>query len=162
DSTSVNLFKLVLAALQARPDRVKLVTDDLNFPSDVYVFESALKLVGGQARLEVVRSPDGITVPIQLFEKTVDTKTALVALSHTAFKSGYVHDMAAITALAHAKGALMLWDLSHSVGAMPIALNQAGVDLAVGCTYKYLNGGPGAPAFLYICKDLIEELANPI
>jgi kynureninase len=162
DSTSVNLFKLVVAALHARPDRVKLVTDDLNFPSDVYVFQSALKLAGGGARLEMVRSPDGITVPIQLLEKAIDTETALVALSHTAFKSGHVHDMAAITALAHAKGALMLWDLSHSVGAMPIALNQAGLDLAVGCTYKYLNGGPGAPAFLYIRKDLIKELNNPI
>jgi kynureninase len=162
DSTSVNLFKLVVAALQARPDRVKLVTDDLNFPSDVYVFESALKLVSRATRLRIVHSPDEIKVPIQLLEEAVDSETALVALSHTAFKSGHVHDMAAITDLAHAKGALMLWDLSHSVGAMPIALNQAGVDLAVGCTYKYLNGGPGAPAFLYIRRDLIERLTNPI
>jgi kynureninase len=151
-----------MAALHARSDRIKLVTDDLNFPSDLYVFESALKLVGRRTQLEIVHSPDGIAVPIQLLEDTIDTETALVALSHTAFKSGYVHDMKAITALAHAKGALMLWDLSHSVGAMPIALNQAGVDLAVGCTYKYLNGGPGAPAFLYVRHDLIETLANPI
>jgi kynureninase len=110
----------------------------------------------------MVHSPDGIAVPIQLLENAIDTETALVALSHTAFKSGYVHDMRAVTALAHAKGALMLWDLSHSVGAMPIALGQAGVDLAVGCTYKYLNGGPGSPAFLYVRHDLIETLTNPI
>jgi len=162
DSTSVNLFKLVVAALQARPDRLKLVTDDLNFPSDVYVFQSALKSAGTNSHLEIVPSPDGITVPIEILEKTIDTHTALVALSHTAFKSGYVHDMTQVTALAHDRGALMLWDLSHSVGAMPLDLNKCGVDLAVGCTYKYLNGGPGSPAFLYIRRDLIKRFQNPI
>jgi kynureninase len=166
DSTSVNLFKLVVAALLARPERFKIVTDDLNFPSDVYVFQSALRLVGGVARsrfeLEMVRSLDGITVPIRLLENAIDSRTALVALSHTAFKSGFVHDLATITELAHAKGALMLWDLSHSVGAMPLALAEARADLAVGCTYKYLNGGPGAPAFLFVRRDLVNELANPI
>jgi kynureninase len=177
DSTSVNLFKLVVAALRIRPGRTRLVTDDLNFPSDLYVLQSALRLLGpshpalsprgreeseGEYRLEVVRSPDGITVPIQLMEEAIDGRTALVALSHTAFKSGFIHDMKAVTALAHEKGALMLWDLSHSVGAMPLALGEAGADLAVGCTYKYLCGGPGAPAFLYVRRNLIETLQNPI
>ncbi len=162
DSTSVNLFKLIIAGLRIRPGRTRLVTDDLNFPSDLYVFQSALRLLGPEYRLEVVRSPDGITVPIQLLEEAIDARTALVALSHTAFKSGFIHDMKAVTALAHEKGALILWDLSHSVGAMPLALGQTAADLAVGCTYKYLCGGPGAPAFLYVRRNLIETLQNPI
>jgi kynureninase len=162
DSTSVNLFKLVAAALQADPSRTRVVTDDLNFPSDIYILESALKLVGRGGRLEIVRSPDGLTVPPAALAEAVDTDTALVALSHTAFKSAYVHDMAAVTTLAHHHGARVLWDVSHSVGAMPLALGAARADLAVGCTYKYLNGGPGAPAFLYVRRDLQETLANPI
>jgi kynureninase len=162
DSTSVNLFKLVVAALRAKPGRTKLVTDDLNFPSDLYVFKSALQLLGPEYRLEIARSPDGITVPIQLLKEAIDGNTALVALSHTAFKSGYLHDLKSVTALTHEKGALMLWDLSHSVGAMPLALGEASADLAVGCIYKYLCGGPGAPAFLYVRRDLIETLDNPI
>jgi kynureninase len=92
----------------------------------------------------------------------IDDDTALVTLTHTAFKSGYVYDMAAITEAAHRAGALMLWDLSHSIGALPLEVNKCGVDLAVGCTYKYLNGGPGAPAFLFVRQDLQEELLNPI
>jgi kynureninase len=162
DSTSINLFKLVMAALEVRPDRVKLVTDDLNFPSDIYVFQSAINLARPNRHLAMARSPDGITVPIQLLEEIIDAQTALVALSHTAFKSGFVHDMAAVTALAHDRGALMLWDLSHSVGAVPVDLGESGVDLAVGCTYKYLNGGPGSPAFLYIRQDLMDHLSNAI
>jgi kynureninase len=162
DSTSVNLFKLAVAALRTWPGRTRLVTDDLNFPSDLYVFQSALRILGPEYRLEVVRSPDGMTVPIDLLEKAIDDRTALVALSHTSFKSGYIHDMKAVTALAHQRGALMLWDLSHSVGAMPLALGETAADLAVGCTYKYLCGGPGAPAFLYVRRDLIETLPNPI
>jgi kynureninase len=161
DSTSVCLFKLAVAALRARPGRRRIVTDDLNFPSDVYVLGSALEAAGG-GRLEIVRSPDGIAVSPAQLAAAIDGDTALVALSHTAFKSAFVHDMATVTDLAHERGALMLWDLSHSVGAVPVALNEARVDLAVGCTYKYLNGGPGAPAFLYVRRDLQEELRNPI
>jgi kynureninase len=161
DSTSVNLFKLALAALHARPGRSKLVTDDLNFPSDLYVLQGVLPFAGDR-RLEIVRSGDGISAPIEALARTIDSDTALVTLSHTAFKSGYVYDMAAVTALAHRAGALVLWDLSHSVGAMPLALDESEADLAVGCTYKYLNGGPGAPAFLYVRRELREQLTNPI
>src|SRR5262249_33966549 len=161
DSTSVNIFKLIMAALKARPGRSKVVTDDLNFPSDIYVLRGALELAGDY-RLEIVRSRDGIGVPIEALADAVDGRTALVTLSHTTFKSGYVHDLASITDLAHRAGALVLWDLSHSVGAMPISLDEADVDLAVGCTYKYVNGGPGAPAFLYVRRDLQDTLANPI
>ena len=160
DSTSVNLYKLALAAMRARPGRDKVVTDDLNFPSDIYVLQGVLRPAGG--RLETARSSDGITAPVDALAKAIDERTALVTLSHTAFKSGFVHDMAALTDLAHRAGALMLWDLSHSAGAMPLSLAEANVDLAVGCTYKYLNGGPGAPAFLYVRRDLQERLANPI
>jgi kynureninase len=160
DSTSVNLFKLSLAALEAQPGRDKVVTDDLNFPSDIYVLNSAVKLAGGR-RLAIVASDD-VSAPVDALAAEIDERTALVTLSHTAFKSGCVHDMAAMTALAHRAGALVLWDLSHSIGAMPIALGEAHVDLAVGCTYKYLNGGPGAPAFLYVRRDLHERLANPV
>ena len=161
DSTSVNLFKLALAALQARPDRSKIVTDELNFPSDLYVLQGVLRLAGDR-RLEIVRSGDGISAPLEALAQTIDADTALVTLSHTAFKSGYVYDMAALTELAHRACALVLWDLSHSVGAMPLALHESGADLAVGCTYKYLNGGPGAPAFLYVRRELQERLTNPI
>lgn len=161
DSTSVNLFKLTVAALQARPGRRRLVTDELNFPSDLYVLQSALDLCGG-GRLEIVRSPNRITVPSEAMEAAIDDDTALVSLSHTAFKSGFVHDMARITAAAHRGGALTLWDLSHSAGAVPLDLEGAGADLAVGCSYKYLNGGPGAPAFLYVRRALQERLGNPI
>ena len=161
DSTSVNLFKLIVAALRARPGRSNVVTDDLNFPSDIYVIRGALELTGDYS-LEIVRSPDGIGVPGEALADALDDRTALLTLSHTTFKSGYVHDLAGITALAHRAGALVLWDLSHSLGAMPIALDEAGVDLAVGCTYKYVNGGPGAPAFLYVRRDLQDALLNPI
>jgi kynureninase len=162
DSTSVNLFKLVVAALRARPERRTVVTDDLNFPSDLYVLQGALDLLGGGRRLRVVGSPDGLAVPLDALAAAIDGDTALVALCHTAFKSSFVHDLAAVTGLAHGTGAWMLWDVSHSVGALPLALGAAGADLAVGCSYKYLNGGPGAPAFLYVRRDLQDRLVSPI
>ncbi len=162
DSTSVNLFKLVVAALRARPGRRKIVTDELTFPSDLYVLQGVVGLLAGEPRLEVVRSADGLTVASEALAAAVDRETALVALCHTAFKSGFVYDLPAVTALARRAGALVLWDLSHSVGAMPLDLGAAGADLAVGCTYKYLNGGPGAPAFLYVRRELQEALLSPI
>jgi kynureninase len=162
DSTTVNFFKLVVAALSARPGRRRVVSDEMNFPSDLYVLQGALRLAGPDFALDLVRSADGLTIPTEAVAAALGGDTALVTLTHTAFRSGYVYNMAAVTYAAHAAGALMLWDLSHSVGAMPLDLNGAGVDLAVGCTYKYLNGGPGAPAFLYVRRDLQAQLANPI
>jgi kynureninase len=162
DSTSVNLFKLAVAALRARPGRRRVVTDDANFPSDLYVLQGAIDLLGAGHRLDIVRSPDGLTVPEAALAAAIDGDTALVALSHVAFRSAFTHDIAAVTTLAHRQGALVLWDLSHSVGVLPVKLGEARADLAVGCTYKYLNGGPGAPAFLYVRRDLQERLANPV
>lgn len=113
--------------------------------------------------LTCVSSEDGITIPTEKVVAAIDrTDCALVTLTHTAFKSGYVYDMRAITQAAHEAGALVLWDLSHSVGSVPVELNECDADLAVGCTYKYLNGGPGAPAFLYVRRDLQDKLWNPI
>jgi kynureninase len=160
DSTSVNLYKLALAALRARPGRTKIVTDDLNFPSDLYIFQGICELTG--TRLEVIPSPDGIHGPVEALAQAIDQETALVSLTHTVFKSAYTYDMAAITRLAHQAGALTLWDLSHAAGSVAVDLNGAGADLAVGCTYKYLNGGPGSPAFLYVRQDLQGTLANPV
>ena len=112
DSTSVNLYKLTLAALAARPDRQTILTDDLNFPSDLYILQSAAALTG--RRVRVIPAADGIFGPAEAICAAIDDDTALVSLSHTVFKSGYVYDMAAITAAAHRAGALALWDLSHS------------------------------------------------
>ncbi len=166
DSTSVNLFKLAIAALQAKPGKRQVVTDDLNFPSDVYVLqgvvELAVKLAGTDYHLDLVHSLDGKTVSHPALASAIDENTALVELSHTAFKSGFVYDMRAVTEMAHRAGALILWDLCHSVGALLLALDETGVDLAVGCTYKYLNGGPGSPAFLFVRRELQEQLFNPI
>ncbi len=162
DSTSVNLFKLVAAVLWARLGRTQIVTDALNFPSDLYVLDGVLDMVGKDRALRIVESPDGMTVPLDRLAAAMDGDTALVALAHTSFKSGFVYDMGAVTAAAHRAGATMLWDLCHSVGAMPVDLGAAGVDLAVGCTYKYLNGGPGAPAFLFVRRDVNERLYSPI
>jgi kynureninase len=161
DSTSVNLFKLTVAALQLQADRQKVVTDDANFPSDVYVTVGSAVLTGKTA-FEVVAVEDDLPNASSRIEAKLDGDTALLTLSHALFKSGYVHDMARLTGAAHETGALALWDLSHSVGALPIDLNRCGVDLAVGCTYKYVNGGPGAPAFLFVRRELQERLRTPI
>ena len=162
DATSVNLYKLAIAALRARLGRTKIVTDDLNFPSDLYVLQGISAAAGHDYELQIVPSPDGIHGPVDALREAIDERTALVTLSLTAFKSSYTYDMPAVTALAHDAGALMLWDTSHAVGALPIFLNEAGADLAIGCSYKYVNGGPGSPAFLYVRHDLQEQLANPV
>jgi len=162
DSTSTTLFKLGMAALMARPGRRTILTDDLNFPSDLYILQGMARLAGDGYRVRVIPSADGVHGPADALAAAMDEDTALVTLSHTAFKSGYQYDMAAVTAAAHRAGALTLWDLSHSAGSVPVDLNGAAADLAVGCTYKYLNGGPGAPAFLYVRRDLQDTLANPI
>jgi len=162
DSTSVNLFKLTMTALAKRPGRDRIVSDVLNFPSDLYILQGCVRLLGDRHHLHLVPSADGITVDQQALFDAMDERTALVTLSHVTFKSGFLYDAAAVTEQAHQVGALVLWDLSHSVGAVPVELDRWGVDLAVGCTYKYLNGGPGAPAFLYVRRDLQEEALSPI
>jgi kynureninase len=160
DSTSVNLFKLVTAALDYQKGRTEILTDDLNFPSDLYVMQGCARLTG--AVVTVAQSQDGVHADVDALEQAIGPQTALTSITHVAFKSGYMHDLKRLTDAAHQAGALALWDLSHSVGAVPVDLDGAGADLAVGCTYKYLNGGPGSPAFLYVRRDLQEKLLSPI
>jgi kynureninase len=162
DATSINLFKLIIAALRARPDRTKIISDELNFPSDLYIVQGIIELLGNHHQLVLTPSTDGTTINLEDISAAIDDETALLCLTHVAFKSAYMYDMAHITELAHQAGALAVWDLSHSVGAVPLKLNAWGVDLAVGCTYKYLNGGPGAPAFLYVRRELQEQLMQPM
>lgn len=162
DTTSINLFKLAGAALRARPERKTILSDAFNFPSDLYILQGIIELLDEQHHLELIRSEDGITIPVERVAQGISSETALVTLTHIAFKSAFMHDMEKITRQAHQAGALTLWDLSHSVGAVPLQLNQWEVDLAVGCTYKYLNGGPGAPAFMYVRRDLQDQLEPPI
>ena len=162
DTTSVNLFKLTAAALKYQGEKSTLLSDEFNFPSDLYIFQGVIDLLGKRHTLKLLQSDDSITISDQRIHEAINEDTALVALTHVAFKSAYTYDMEDVTALAHQKGALALWDLSHSVGAVPLKMNEWGVDLAVGCTYKYLNGGPGSPAFLYVRKELQNHLIPPI
>jgi kynureninase len=162
DSTSTNLFKLIMAGLGLRPGRRRIVSDTLNFPSDLYIVQGCMDLLGGRHELQLAPAADGMCVEPDALAELIDEQTALVTLSHVAFKSGYLYDMAAVTARAHAAGALVLWDLSHSAGVLPIALDACGADFAVGCCYKYLNGGPGAPAYLYVRRELQEQVRSPI
>lgn len=177
DTVSLNLFKLATSALTLQPNRKRIITDTFNFPSDLYILQGIKNLlsidgrVDGSAVLpsyrdhEIIRigaSDNDVTPNIAELESAVNEDTALVTLSHVVFKSGYIYDMQRITELAHAKGALVLWDLSHSAGSVPIELDQCNADFAIGCTYKYLNGGPGAPAFLYVNKKIQNKLSSPI
>jgi kynureninase len=162
DATSINLFKLVIAALHAQPHRAKIVSDVFNFPSDLYIIQGIIGLLGKKHYLELIPSADGISVMPEAVTAALDGDTALVSLTHVAFKSAFMYDMTWVTDKAHRAGALVLWDLCHSVGAVPLDLNGCGVDLAVGCTYKYLNGGPGAPAFLYVRRELQSQLSQPM
>jgi kynureninase len=160
DSTTVNLYKLASAALDARPGRNVVVTDDDNFPTDRYVLEGVAAQRGAELRL--IRSDLDQGLAEDVLRGALDERTALVSLSHVAYRSGALADMAKITGIVHEAGALALWDLCHSVGAVPVELDAAGADLAVGCTYKYLNAGPGAPAFLYARRELQERLRQPV
>lgn len=162
DSTSVNLFKLLMTGLAMRPRRDRIVSDVLNFPTDLYVLHGCIRLLGNRHHLHLVPSPDGITIDQQTLFDAIDEQTALVTVSHPTFKSSFMYDVETITERAHQVGALVLWDLCHAVGVIPLELDHWGVDLAVGCTYKYLNGGPGAPAFLYVRRDLQEQTLCPI
>lgn len=162
DSTSVNLFKLAFAALKYQHGRTSIVSDALNFPSDLYVLQGLVEHFGRQYQLRLVPSPDGIGIEMDKLAELLDKQTALLSLSHIVFKSSFMYDMKEVSRLAHDKGALVIWDLSHAAGAVPVRLNESGADMAIGCTYKYLNGGPGSPAFLYVRKDLQEHLQSPI
>ena len=154
DSTSANLYKLIVAALAAAPARPTLLGVEDEFPTDLYVAQGAVQTLGGGRRLRLVGRGD--------LEAALDDDVALLLLSHAHYKSGELWDMAAVTARAQAAGALVLWDLSHSTGVTEVDLNGAGADLAVGCGYKYLNGGPGAPAYLFVAKRHQERLASPL
>jgi kynureninase len=160
DSTTVNLYKLAVAAVDARPDRRVVVTDDDNFPTDRYVLQGLCQERG--LELRTIHTDIDAGVDPATVADAVDVDTALVSLSHVAYRSGAVAPLGEITALAHDAGALVLWDLSHSVGSVPVGLADHDVDLAVGCTYKYVNGGPGSPAFLYVRRDLHDRLRQPI
>ena len=154
DSTSVNLFKMLAAALKMRPGRRVILSEPGNFPTDLYVAQGLIEMLGGRHELKLV--------PGEKIVDAIDDKTAVVSLTHVNYKSGRIHDMAAVTVKAHAAGALMLWDLAHSAGALPVDLNGANADLAVGCGYKYLNGGPGAPAFLFVAERHQATIRPPL
>jgi kynureninase len=160
DSTTVNLYKLACAALDAQPGRNVIVTDDDNFPTDRYVLEGIAAQRG--AELRMIRSDPDQGLADDVLRGALDERTALVSLSHVAYRSGALADMAKITGIVHQAGALALWDVCHSAGAVPVELDATAADLAVGCTYKYLNAGPGAPAFLYVRRELQERLRQPV
>lgn len=160
DSTTVLLYKLMRAAVAARPGRTEIVIDRDNFPTDRYVAAGVAEECGLTLRWIDVDLDAGVTA--ELLEEAVGPQTALVVLSHVAYRSAWLADAPALTAIAHAAGALVLWDLCHSAGSVPLELDEWGVDLAVGCTYKYLNGGPGSPAFCYVAERIQGELTQPI
>ena len=163
DSTSVNLYKAAWALLQHRGERKTIITDASNFPTDLYVLDGLRSQLGEDLRLQALPLDSGRHDSVhELLSNAISEDTALVCLSHVHYKSGYAFDLQSVTKLAHQHGAPVLWDLSHSVGAIPVDLRAAQADAAVGCTYKYLNGGPGAPAFLTIRGDWIQKLTCPI
>ena len=154
DSTSINLFKVVAQARSLRPERSKILSEQGNFPTDLYVLQGLVKMLGAGTSYA--------TTPTSELLGAIDGDTAVVVLTHVNFKSGSIHDMAAITKHAHDKGALVVWDLCHSAGAVPLNISADGADYAVGCGYKYLNGGPGAPAFLYVASRHQDAAQSPL
>jgi kynureninase len=154
DSTSVNLFKLLAEALRVQPGRHFILTEASNFPTDLYIAQGLIELLGGNHALRVVERAE--------IERALDGSVAVLMLTHVDYASGEIHDMRRITEAAQKVGTLVLWDLSHSAGAVPVDLNAAQVDLAIGCGYKYLNGGPGAPAYLFVAKGLQDAMQSPI
>ena len=160
DSTTVLLYKTIRAALDARPDRTEIVIDRENFPTDRYLVEGIASDRGLTVRWVDTDPAAGVTP--ELVAAAIGPDTAVTLFSSVAYRSGFLAEVEAITALVHDAGALTIWDLSHSVGSVPTPLDDWGVDLAVGCGYKYLNGGPGAPAFLYVRRDLQGTLRQPI
>ena len=154
DSTTVNLFKLLAGALALRPGRGTILSVEDNFPTDLYIADGLGRMLDGRARLRLV-APDAV-------EGAIDADTAVVMLTEIDYRTGRRFDMKRITAAAHQAGALALWDLAHSAGALPVDLAGSAADLAVGCGYKYLNGGPGAPAFLFVARRLQAEWRQPL
>lgn len=154
DSTSINLFKLLAAALRLNPERRVVLTEAENFPTDLYIAQGLIELGGGRHELRYAEA-DAIV-------DAIDDEVAVVMLTQVDYKTGRMHDLAALTRAAQAAGALMLWDLSHSAGVIPVDLGAAGADFAIGCGYKYLNGGPGAPAFLFAARRLHERFRQPL
>ncbi|WP_030620581.1 kynureninase [Streptomyces achromogenes] len=153
DSTSVNVFKALVAAVRMAGDgRDELLVDATTFPTDGYIAASAARLTG-----RTLRPVTPAEVPGAL-----SGRTAAVLLNHVDYRTGRLHDLPALTAAVHASGALAVWDLCHSAGALPVGLDEHGVDLAVGCTYKYLNGGPGSPAYLYVREELQDRFDSPL
>jgi len=152
DSTSVNLFKVLVAAARLRPDRRVLVIEPGNFPADLYIADSVADLLGLQLR----------RVDPGELSTVLDDDVAVVTYAHVDYRTGRAHDMDAITSAVQAAGALMVWDLSHSAGAMPVDLGASGADFAVGCTYKYLNGGPGAPAYVMAARRHHGAMESPL
>lgn len=160
DSTTVCLHKVLHAAAALRPDRTEIVTDARNFPTDRYAVEAVAEDLGRTVRWVDTDPAGGITA--ELLAEVVGESTAVVTLSHVAYRSAFLSDMAAINELVHASGAVIVWDLCHSAGSVPVRLDETGTDFAVGCTYKFLNAGPGAPAFLYVRSDHQPELRHPL
>jgi kynureninase len=154
DSTSVNLFKLAAGALKLQRPRRVVLTERANFPTDLYVLQGLEELLDGRIELRMVAREELV--------RALDKDVALLALTHTDYKTGFVHDMAALSAAAREAGAVTLWDLSHSAGAMELFLDRDGADLAIGCGYKYLNGGPGAPAYLFVAKRHQDQFRQPL
>lgn len=159
DTTSINLFKVLSAALSVQrlrqPNRKVIVSEASNFPTDLYIAEGLTELLQQGYSLRLVNSPDELP-------QAIDQDVAVVMLTHVNYKTGYMYDMQALTALSHECGALSIWDLAHSAGAVPIDLHQAEADYAIGCTYKYLNGGPGSQAFVWVNPQIVDVVRQPL
>jgi kynureninase len=167
DSTSVNLFKVLAAALRIQaerhPERSVILSERGNFPTDLYVAQGLIDLLASRSQTGSESIPSLVLVEgREELETALAERPALVLLTHVNYRSGAVHDMAEVTAKAHAQGSLVVWDLAHSAGALPLAVNEAEADFAVGCGYKYLNGGPGAPAFVFVAERHQERFWQPL
>lgn len=154
DSTSINAFKVLAAALRMRPKRRTIISEPDNFPTDLYMAQGLIELLGGKHELMLHYAGE--------LRDAIDKRTAVVLLTHANYRTGALHDMAALTEYIHTQGALVIWDLAHSAGAMPVDLTGANADFAIGCGYKFLNGGPGAPAFVYVAKRHQNKFSQPL
>jgi len=150
DTLSIKVYQALASALELNPARRVILSDSGNFPSDLYIADGLLRSLAGEHALRIV-DPEDVA-------DAIDETIAVVMLTEVDYRTGRLHDMTALTHRAHAAGALTIWDLAHSAGAIPVDLTAAGADFAVGCTYKYLNGGPGAPAFIYVAPDHVERI----